>query len=241
VYIRDGSLAGIEALVRWEHPSGALLPPHEFIDLAEDTGLIVPLGAFVLRTAVRDLPRLSVHGAEPARVSVNVSARQLAAPDFLDTVRSALEESRVPPHRLSLEITESVLLTRSAAVYGVINDLKSLGVNLSLDDFGTGHSSLDYLRHVPVSELKIDRRFIVDLLTSRESRAIVSAVIGLARDLGLHVIAEGIERAEQAACLADLGCDLAQGYYYSPPLSAADLLAGSPSAAPRALHSAALR
>jgi diguanylate cyclase (GGDEF)-like protein/PAS domain S-box-containing protein len=228
VSISDGSLAGMEALVRWEHPSGSLLPPQDFIDLAEDTGLIVPLGAFVLRTAVLDLPRLSLHGAQPSRISVNVSARQLTSPHFLETVRHALKESDVAPERLFLEITESVLLTRSSAVYGVIDELKSLGVGLSLDDFGTGHSSLDYLRHVPVNELKIDRRFIADLLTSRESRAIVSAVIRLARDLGLQVVAEGIEGAEQAACLAELGCDLAQGYYYSPPLPAGEVVAEKP-------------
>jgi diguanylate cyclase (GGDEF)-like protein len=224
VSMQDGALAAIEALVRWEHPTGVLLPPQDFIDLAEDTGLIVPLGAFVLRTAVLDLRQLSLNGGSPPRISVNVSARQLTSQRFSHTVRRALEESGIPPQRLSLEITESVLLTRSSAVYGVINELKSIGVSLSLDDFGTGHSSLDYLRRVPVDEVKIDRRFIADLLTSRQSRAIVSAVIRLAHDLGLHVVAEGIEQADQAACLSDLGCDLAQGFYYSPALPAGEVL-----------------
>ncbi len=223
VSIQDGSLAGIEALVRWQHPTGVLLPPQDFIDLAEDTGLIVPLGAFVLHTALLDLRQLSLNGASP-RISVNVSARQLTSQRFSQAVRRSLEESGVTPQRLSLEITESVLLTRSSAVYAVINELKSIGVSLSLDDFGTGHSSLDYLRRVPVDEVKIDRRFIADLLTSRQSRAIVSAVIRLAHDLGLQVVAEGIEQADQAACLADLGCDLAQGFYYSPPLPAGEVL-----------------
>lgn len=218
VAIKDGSLAGMEALVRWKHPEGGLLPPHAFIDLAEETGLIVPLGAFVLRTAVLELPRLSLKGVHPPRISVNVSARQLTSPELLPTVRRSLEDAGLAPQRLSLEITESVLLTKSPAVQSVLNELKDIGVTLSLDDFGTGHSSLDYLRRVPVDELKIDRRFISDLMTSHQSRAIVSAVIHLAHDLGLRVVAEGIEKAEQAACLGDLGCDLAQGYFYSPPL-----------------------
>jgi diguanylate cyclase (GGDEF)-like protein/PAS domain S-box-containing protein len=224
VRLQDESLAGMEALVRWQDARGRLLAPHEFIDLAEETGLIVPLGAFVLRTALLDLPQLSWVGANPARMSVNVSARQLTSPEFLPTVRRALEDSGVAPQRLSLEITESVLLTRSSAVYSVIDQLKKIGVGLSLDDFGTGHSSLDYLRLVPVDELKIDRRFVAEMTSNRESRAIVSAVIHLGHELGLRVVAEGIERAEQANCLADLGCDLAQGFYYSPPLPAEDVV-----------------
>jgi EAL domain-containing protein (putative c-di-GMP-specific phosphodiesterase class I) len=225
VTLQDGSLAGMEALVRWQDAKGGLRAPHEFIDLAEETGLIVPLGAFVLRTALLELPRLCWDGSSPARMSVNVSARQLTSPEFLPTVRRSLADSGVAPQRLSLEITESVLLTRSAAVYGVIDQLKKIGVSLSLDDFGTGHSSLDYLRLVPVDELKVDRRFVAELTTNRESRAIVSAVIHLGHELGLRVVAEGIERPEQAECLADLGCDLAQGFYYSPPLPPQDVLA----------------
>jgi EAL domain-containing protein (putative c-di-GMP-specific phosphodiesterase class I) len=218
VRVEDGSLVGMEALVRWNHPTRGLLLPQAFIDLAEETGLIVPLGAFVLRTAVVQLPRLSLNGAHPIRISVNVSARQLTSPEFLPAVHRSLDDAGVAPHRLSLEITESVLLAESPAVHSVINELKNIGVTLSLDDFGTGHSSLDYLRRVPVDELKIDRRFISDLTTSHQSRSIVSAVIHLAHDLGLRVVAEGVEHADQADCLINWGCDLAQGFFYSPPL-----------------------
>ena len=218
VRLQDGSLAGMEALVRWQHPQRGLLLPQAFIELAEETGLIVPLGAFVLHTALTQLPWLSLDGARPARISVNVSARQLTSPELLPAVHRSLRDAGVPPHRLSVEITESALLTESPTVRGVINELKNIGVTLSLDDFGTGHSSLDYLRRVPVDELKIDRRFISDLTTSKQSQSIVSAVINLAHDLGLWVVAEGVEHADQADCLCELGCDLAQGFFYSVPL-----------------------
>ncbi len=225
VALEDGSPVGVEALARWRHPSQGILPPEMFIDLAEQTGLIVPLGTQILRTALSELPSAPPPGGlDPLRISVNLSARQLVHRDLLPTVESALAEADVPPERLSLEITESILLTDSVPMRTAIADLKQLGVDLSLDDFGTGHSSMDYLRFLPVDELKIERRFIAGLLTERHNWAIVSAITQLAHDLDLRVVAEGVETAEQADRLREMGCDIGQGYFFGAPMPARDVL-----------------
>jgi diguanylate cyclase (GGDEF)-like protein/PAS domain S-box-containing protein len=216
IALADGFPIGMEALARWRHPRRGLLHPDAFIDLAEETGLIVPLGRQILATVLQEMP-LPQPGQRALRVSVNLSARQLTEPDLAAMVQSALEEAQVSPARLAFEITESVLLTDSTAMQSVIRELKEIGVDLSLDDFGTGHSSMDYLKFLPVDELKIERRFVAGLLSDRRDRAIVSAIIHLAHDLGLRVVAEGIETAEQAELLGDLGCDIGQGYYFARP------------------------
>jgi diguanylate cyclase (GGDEF)-like protein/PAS domain S-box-containing protein len=214
--LADGAPVGMEALARWRHPGRGLLHPDAFIDLAEETGLIVPLGRQILTTVLKEMPAPQP-GVRPLRVSVNLSARQLGQPDLAAMVESALEEADVPPARLALEITETLLLTDSAEMQTVIGQLKRIGVDLSLDDFGTGHSSMDYLKFLPVDELKIERRFVAGLLSDRRDRAIVSAIIHLAHDLGLRVVAEGIETAEQAELLRHLGCDTGQGYFFARP------------------------
>ncbi len=216
IALADGCPIGMEALARWRHPRRGLLHPDSFIDLAEETGLIVPLGRQILTTVLREMP-LPQPDERALRVSVNLSARQLTEPDLAAMVQIALEEANVSPARLAFEITESVLLTDSTAIQSVIGQLKEIGVDLSLDDFGTGHSSMDYLKFLPVDELKIERRFVAGLLSDRRDRAIVSAIIHLAHDLGLRVVAEGIENAEQAELLGELGCDIGQGYYFARP------------------------
>jgi diguanylate cyclase (GGDEF)-like protein/PAS domain S-box-containing protein len=222
--LADGAPVGMEALARWRHPERGLLRPDAFIELAEETGLIIPLGEQILRTALHELPPADSAASRPLRVSVNLSARQLTQPGLADRVACALEEAGVAPARLSLEITESLLLTDSAAMQDVIAQLKRIGVDLSLDDFGTGHSSMDYLKFLPVDEVKIERRFVAGLLTDHRDRAIVSAITQLAHDLGLRVVAEGVETAEQAARLRELGCDVGQGYYFGRPMPLPDLL-----------------
>jgi EAL domain-containing protein (putative c-di-GMP-specific phosphodiesterase class I) len=155
--------------------------------------------------------------SRPLRIAVNLSARQLTHPDLVPTVVRALEDAEVPAGQLSLEITESMLLTDSAATRDAMAQLKAIGVQMSLDDFGTGHCSMDYLKFLPVDELKIERRFVAGLLTDHRDQAIVSAITNLAHDLGLRVVAEGVEIAEQAELLRDLGCDVGQGYYFGRP------------------------
>jgi EAL domain-containing protein (putative c-di-GMP-specific phosphodiesterase class I) len=216
VALADGAPVGMEALARWRHPKRGLLSPNAFIDLAEETGLIVPLGRQILTTVLAEMPAAEI-GIRPLRVSVNLSARQLTQPDLAATVESALSQAGVPPDRLSLEITESVLLTDSTAMQAVIGQLKQIGVALSLDDFGTGHSSMDYLKFLPVDELKIERRFVAGLLSDERDRAIVTAITHLAHDLGLRVVAEGVETIEQADLLRHLGCDIGQGYFFGRP------------------------
>ena len=211
--LRDGAPVGMEALARWRHPTRGLLGPAVFMDLAEETGLIVPMGEQILRTVLREL-RTS---ASPLRVSVNLSARQLTQPHLAETVAEALAGEGIPPERLSLEITESVLLSDSAGMQRVIGQLKQIGVDLSLDDFGTGHSSMDYLKFLPVDELKIEKRFVAGLLTDHRDRAIVCAITQLGHDLGLRVVAEGIETREQYELLKELRCDVGQGYLLGRP------------------------
>jgi diguanylate cyclase (GGDEF)-like protein/PAS domain S-box-containing protein len=212
----DGTPVGMEALARWRHPTRGLLHPDAFIDLAEETGLIVPLGRQILTTVLKEMP-CARPGERPLRVSVNLSARQLTQPDLAGVVETALREADVPPARLALEITETVLVTDSAEMQTVIRQLKDIGVDLSLDDFGTGHSSMDYLKFLSVDELKIERRFVAGLLGDPRDRAIVSAITQLAHDLGLRVVAEGIETAEQALLLREIGCDVGQGYFFARP------------------------
>jgi len=225
VDLDDESVSEVEALVRWQHPTLGLLGPGEFIRVAEETGLVVPLGEWVLREACRELARgYGIFAGEHVRLSVNLSARQLAEPGLVEIVRRALDETGVPPHRLCLEITESVLMDDIEQATDALLGLKSLGVRLAIDDFGTGYSSLSYLGRYPVDVLKIDRTFVSGLATDRAATVIVSAAINLAHALGLTVVAEGVETADALVTLRALRCDRAQGYYWSEPLPAHELL-----------------
>jgi diguanylate cyclase (GGDEF)-like protein len=224
VTLLDGTITGYEALVRWAHPKRGLLGPAEFITIAEETGLIVPLGTWVLREACRQAE--SFRSRDPAwsriTMSVNLSGAQLGQPDLTDLVASALFDAGLKPEHLQLEMTESVLMDDAAATITILQSLKGLGVRLGVDDFGTGYSSLAYLRRFPVDVLKIDRSFVSGLGKDLEDSAVVAAVVSLADTLGFSTIAEGVETAVQRECLVGLGCSRAQGYLFARPIPASE-------------------
>jgi diguanylate cyclase (GGDEF)-like protein len=218
--LSDGSLAGLEALVRWQHPERGPISPGEFIPVAEESGLIVPLGAWVLRTACGQMAEWDVPGLT---LSVNVSVRQVANDGLVEAVEDALIDSRLKPSALGLEITEGLLLEHNDATRETLAALKQLGVRLLLDDFGTGFSSLGYLRRYDLDILKIDRSFVADLgEDGRGDAAIVEAIVGMARALGMWTVPEGVETPEQLARLAELGCDFAQGFHLGRPQGVAE-------------------
>jgi diguanylate cyclase (GGDEF)-like protein/PAS domain S-box-containing protein len=225
VSLHDRSCIGAEALVRWAHPDRGLLAPAQFIDLAEETGLILPAGRWVIEEACRRSREWRVEHGPGFVVSVNLSSRQLSNPDLVEHVRSALDDTGADAAGLCFEITENVLMDDAEATMGAITALKRLGVGLSIDDFGTGYSSLGYLKRFPVGAVKVDRSFIDGLGSDPEDSAIVAAVIGLGHALGLTVIAEGVETDRQLAELAVLGCDAAQGYLFARPGPGADVAA----------------
>lgn len=221
VDLRSGRLAGFEALVRWRHPEFGVIRPDEFIPIAEETGLIVPISDWVLRTAVVQLGAWRAAGLDVVPVAVNLSARQFLQSDVIASVTALLKASSVPPELLELELTESVSMADPERSVVVMRGLGDLGVTLSIDDFGTGYSSFGYLKRLPLDKLKIDKSFVQDMGHSAESLAIVQAIVAMAHRLQLSVIAEGGETAEQVAALRKAACDQLQGYYYSKPLSAA--------------------
>jgi EAL domain-containing protein (putative c-di-GMP-specific phosphodiesterase class I) len=212
----------VEALVRWQHPARGLLPPSEFITMAEDSGLVRPLGAWVLNETLRQADEFRREGPRNADLefAVNLSARQLNDPDLVSTVRGALQQRRVDPALLLLEITETALMSDPSAALESLTALKNLGVSLAVDDFGTGYSSLTYLKKFPIDELKIDRSFITGLGTDSGDSAIVGSCIGLAHAVGIRAVAEGVETRGQLETLRAMGCDLAQGYHFTRPLPA---------------------
>ncbi|CAA9463417.1 MAG: diguanylate cyclase/phosphodiesterase (GGDEF & EAL domains) with PAS/PAC sensor(s) [uncultured Rubrobacteraceae bacterium] len=222
---QTGRTLGLEALVRWRHPERGLVPPDEFIPLAEETGLIVPIGRWVLGEACRRAQEWrSVHPEGPAvDVSVNLSARQFIDPGLLEDVARALGETGLDPGGLTLEITEGILTEGTSVVRATVQYLKLLGVKLAIDDFGTGYSSLAYLKRFPVDFLKIDRSIVNGIEEDPRDEAIVSAAITLAHALGERVVAEGVETEGQLARLRDMGCEVAQGFYFSKPLDDQDL------------------
>ncbi|HEV8424235.1 MAG TPA: EAL domain-containing protein [Actinomycetes bacterium] len=222
VDLRDGRIAGAEALVRWPRPDRGLVPPAEFIPLAEETGLVVELDRFVLRQACRQMAGW-VAEAGPMLLHVNLSAHHLLRSDLAATVAVALHDSGLSPDCLTLEITESVLMHDLDVAIVRLHELKRLGVHLAIDDFGTGYSSLAYLRQMPIDAVKIDKSFVDGVAGGPEESAVARAILALAATLHLDTVAEGVEQPEQAAALAELGCHLAQGYHFSRPIPAADM------------------
>ncbi|MGY3616477.1 EAL domain-containing protein [Bradyrhizobium sp. USDA 10063] len=217
--VANNRIVACEALVRWNHSLRGLIPPTNFIALAEETGLIIPIGEFVLRQACAD----AANWPQDVAVAVNLSPVQFKNPNLVSSVKAALEASRFPAHRLELEITETVLLQNSAATLAVLHELRALGIRISLDDFGTGYSSLSYLRSFPFDKIKIDRSFVSDLATREDSMAIVRAVTGLGKSLGIVTTAEGVETDAQFDLLRREGCTQAQGYLFSAPRPAAEV------------------
>jgi EAL domain-containing protein (putative c-di-GMP-specific phosphodiesterase class I)/PleD family two-component response regulator len=224
VDIASGRITGIEALVRWQHPDHGLLLPAKFIPLSEELGLTASIGEWVLETACRDVAAWTRAGLGEIAVAVNVSQLQVTAGDLGRVVRQALFDSGLSARQLVIELTESMLMDDMPHCLSLMHDLKSIGVTLSIDDFGTGYSSLAYLKKFPIDELKIDRAFITDLPGSATDTALVRTVIELGHSLGMSVTAEGVENAEQLACLTHLGCDLYQGFLFGRPVPASELL-----------------
>ncbi|MGG3450207.1 sensor domain-containing protein [Domibacillus aminovorans] len=213
--IHSGHMIGVEALIRWKHPKIGMISPVDFIPLAEETGLIVPIGHWVLQTACRQNKKWQDNGFPPIRISVNVSARQFSQPHFVDTVKEVLEQTGLSPDWLDLEITESMTL-EGEFFHSVLQKLKDLSIHVSVDDFGTGYSSLSSLRHFPVNRLKIDQTFV--RTWDDKNKAIIAMIITLAKNLEMNVIAEGVETIEQAIFLKEMNCHEAQGYFYAKPV-----------------------
>jgi EAL domain-containing protein (putative c-di-GMP-specific phosphodiesterase class I) len=218
--LASNEVVGVEALVRWQHPDLGLVPPLKFITLAEETGLIVPIGKWVLAAACAQHVAWLRQGLPPVAVAVNLSLRQFADPQLLGDIAAALRESGMPAGMLELEITESMVMQNPDRVVQLLRAIKEMGVRLAIDDFGTGYSSLAQLKRFPIDTLKIDRSFIRDIPQDVEDKAITEAIIAMARTLGLIVIAEGVETAAQQAFLREHGCDQMQGYFFSKPVEA---------------------
>jgi predicted signal transduction protein with EAL and GGDEF domain len=224
ISLASGAIEGIEALIRWEHPERGLLLPTDFIHVAEETGLIVPMGAWVLDQACRQVMRwqASIPALGPLRLSVNLSGRQLGHPSLVSDVRAIINDTHINPSQVELEITESVLMDDVEMSEDTLGQLKRLGVKLAVDDFGTGYSSLSYLRRFPVDVLKVDRSFVDGLGHDPSDSAIVTAIVTLAHTLGLSAIAEGVETTDQLDELRRLRCDMAQGFLIARPATGYD-------------------
>jgi diguanylate cyclase (GGDEF)-like protein/PAS domain S-box-containing protein len=218
-------IAGVEALIRWQHPELGLIPPVEFIPLAEETGLIVPVGDWVLAEAARQAAAWRAAGLPPISIAVNMASPSFAQPDFVSKVATALTQAKLEPGAIEIELTESVLMQDLEAARETLHALKSHGVSLSIDDFGTGYSSLAYLKRFPIDTLKIDRSFVRDVIRNAEDASITGAIIALGKSLGLAVVAEGVETEAQASFLRERGCTLMQGYFFSRPVRAEDITA----------------
>ncbi len=222
VNLTNGKIVGVEALVRWNHPQKSLISPSQFIPIAEETGLIVPLGEWVLYVACTQILTWQKQGRPPIRLAVNLSARQFSQPNLVSTVAHILDKTGLDPHFLDLEITESIAMQDVEFTIQILNAFKIMGITLSIDDFGTGFSSLYYLKRFPIDTLKIDRSFVADIDTVPDGGQIVNAIIVLAQNLHLKVIAEGVETTEQFTFLKEKNCDEMQGFLFSKPISAVE-------------------
>ena len=218
INLKTGAITGAEALIRWTHPTRGVVPPAQFVPVAEDCGLILPLGAWVLREACAQARVWNDAGLPSTTMAVNVSAMEFRGENFLESLFAVLEDTGLDPACLELELTESVLMKRAESAASILRTLRERGVQIALDDFGTGYSSLSYLRKFPVDSLKIDQSFVRQISTAGDDTTIVTAVIGMGRSLKLRVVAEGVETQGELAFLRDHGCDEAQGYYFSRPV-----------------------
>jgi predicted signal transduction protein with EAL and GGDEF domain len=223
VELRSGRIVAAEALLRWHHPVHGQIPPDEFIPIAESTALIQPLGQLVLETAL-DQARCWQEAGSPLSLAVNLSVRNLLEPNLADRVAALIAKAGVPPGTLTLEITESGVMTDPEAAIAMLRRLRHVGVRLSVDDFGTGYSSLSYLKRLPVDEVKLDKSFVLNMTSDADDAAIVRSTIELAHNLGLQLVAEGVEDQETLELLAALGCDLVQGYHLARPMPADKLV-----------------
>ncbi|HLA05772.1 MAG TPA: EAL domain-containing protein, partial [Syntrophales bacterium] len=214
---------GMEALIRWEHPERGLIPPMEFIPLAEASGLIIPIGEFVIRAACRQIKTWQAAGCQQMQIALNVSARQFDQKDFTEVIRGILLDTMVSPQCLALEITESIIMRNPEQAIQTLTELKTMGIEIAIDDFGTGYSSLSYLKRLPLDFLKMDMSFVKSLTSDPSDQAIVRATIAMAHGLNLKVIAEGVETEEQLSFLQKHGCDEIQGYFFSRPLPAEEI------------------
>ena len=218
-----GKIVGLEVLLRWKHVSLGTIPPNQFIPLAEETGLITAIGAWVLRQTCLQAIAWQDKGLPPIQVGVNLSIKQLQQKDFLSCLQQILEETNLDPHFLELEITEGIMMDNVEEKIALLNEFRQMGIQLSIDDFGTGYSSLSYLKNLPIDTLKIDRIFIEYVTHSAHDRTIVASIINLAHSLNLNVIAEGVETSEQVDILRSLGCDQIQGYFFYKALPAEEI------------------
>jgi diguanylate cyclase (GGDEF)-like protein len=223
VDLRSGAFTGVEALVRWVHPEIGVISPADFIPVAEDSGMIVPIGEWVLREACRELKRWHDDGLQ-VRMAINLSGRQLMEDSLVASVLAIVGEAGVSPHWIELELTESMLMDASPDIIRRLHTLRQAGIHLAIDDFGTGYSSMSYLKTFPVNSLKVDRSFVRDLPHNAEDAAITKAIIAMAKSLKMEVVAEGIENGEQGEFLRTLGCDKSQGYFYGRPMAAAQIV-----------------
>jgi diguanylate cyclase (GGDEF)-like protein len=222
---RTERVTGIECLLRWQHPTLGPVPADQVVPLAEETGMIVPIGSWALRTACLQARNLAEQGLPPLRMAVNLSARQFMSPNLLDDVADVLEETRIDPRWLEFEVTESVMIREPERAVKLLRDLKATGVSLTIDDFGTGYSSLSYLKRLPIDCVKIDASFVRGIPEDASDVAITETILAMSGSLGLKVVAEGVETRDQVRFLEIRGCNEMQGYYFSKPLPAEDLVA----------------
>ena len=218
VNLATDGVAGVEALLRWRHPALGCVLPAQFMSIAEESGMIVPIGQWVLREACRQAVAWQNEGSPLLRLAVNISAVELRSKDFVSGIATILSQTGFAPHRLELELTETFLMQDSKSTALVLSALKEIGVHLALDDFGTGYSSLSYMRRFPIDALKVDRSFVRDLTTDADDASVVSAIINMGKSLHMRVVAEGVETREQLLFLEKHHCSEAQGYYFSRPL-----------------------
>ncbi len=223
IELKTGKVVGVEALLRWDNPELGNIAPARFIPVAEDCGFIVPIGKWVLRTACRQLAQLRHAGYGELRMAVNLSAAQLQQSHLAETIAAILRETGIDPRFLELEITESMLMGSAEKAISILAELRAMGLQIAIDDFGTGYSSLSYLKRFPIDRLKIDQSFVRDITTDPDDAAIVSAIVAMAHQLKLEVVAEGVETYEQLKFLQELRCDEVQGFHFSRPLAPAQL------------------